>query len=384
MIAIQASAARAAANVPIRLRAAGRAAVSTVARRFALDRQIEFWLREIDSSWSLRGPRARVVEVRDETHDVKTFVLAPNRRWPGHRAGQFVTVDVEVDGVRMTRCYSLSSAPGGRHVAITVKRKSAGRVSTWLHDHLRRGDGLAIGMPAGDFVVPTPPPRKILLLSGGSGVTPVMSILRDLAARNEIADLVFVHAARSARDVIFSAELEQLAEFHPGIRLAIVLEDSALDEDAVFGGRLDAAKLLSIVPDLAQRETWLCGPPGMLDALSPIWTDGGIAERLRVERFLPPPLPSLPAGATAAKICLTLLNSGRRLQADGSGTLLDQLERAGERLAYGCRLGICNTCRCRKRAGIVENTRTGDISSEGEEDIRLCVSRARTDLELAL
>jgi stearoyl-CoA 9-desaturase NADPH oxidoreductase len=379
MIAIQASAARAAANVPVRLLAAGRATVRTVARRFALDRQAEFWLREVDSSWSLRGLRARVVEVRDETHDVKTFVLGPGRRWPGHRAGQFVTVEVEVDGVRMTRCYSLSSAPGDRHCAITVKRVSEGRVSSWLHDHLQRGDALAIGRPAGDFVLPSPTPEKLLFLSGGSGVTPVMSILRDLADRKAIRDVVFVHAARSARDVIFGAELEQLAARHPGLRLAIVLED-----DAARGGRIDAAKLLATVPDFALRDTWLCGPPGMMDALSPIWTTSGIAERLRVERFVPPPLPTLTAGATPASVAVTLLRSGRRVETHGSGTLLDQLERAGERPPYGCRLGICNTCRCRKRAGIVENARTGEVSSEGEEDIRLCVSRARTDLELAL
>jgi ferredoxin-NADP reductase len=378
MIAIQASAARAAANVPVRLRAAGRAAVGTVARRFGLDRQTEFWLREIDSSWSLRDLRARVVEVKSETHDVKTFVLAPNRRWPGHRAGQFVTVEVEVDGVRMTRCYSLSSAPGDRHCAITVKRVTDGRVSSWLHDHLQRGDGLAIGRPAGDFVVPSPIPERLLLLSGGSGVTPVMSILRDLVNRKAIRDVVFVHAARSARDVIFAAELEQLAGRHPELRLAIILEDDAV------GGRIDAAKLFAIVPDFDHRQTWLCGPPGMMDALSPIWTSAGITERLRVERFVPTPLPAPAMGTAPGQIALNLLRSGRRIETDGSRTLLDQLERAGERPAYGCRLGICNTCRCRKRAGIVENALTGAVSSEGEEDIRLCVSRARTDLELAL
>jgi ferredoxin-NADP reductase len=254
-----------------------------------------------------------------------------------------------------------------------------GRVSAWLHDHLQRGDALAIGRPAGEFVVPSPIPEKLLLLSGGSGVTPVMSILRDLADRKAIRDVVFIHAARSARDVIFAAEVEQLAARHPGLRVAIVLED-----DAGHGGRIDAAKLSAIVPDFESRESWLCGPPGMMDALAPIWTSAGIADRLRIERFVPPPLPPSAKGAPPARVALTLLRSGRRIETDGSGTLLDQLERAGERPAYGCRLGICNTCRCRKRAGIVENAHTGAISGAGEEDIRLCVSRARTDLDLAL
>ena len=121
-----------------------------------------------------------------------------------------------------------------------------------------------------------------------------------------------------------------------------------------------------------------------MDALSPIWTRMGIAERLKLERFVPAPLPAPATGTALEQVTLTLVDSGRRIRTEGSGTLLEQLERAGERPAYGCRLGICNTCRCRKRAGTVENALTGDVSSEPEEDIRLCVSRARTDLELAL
>ena len=140
-----------AANVPLRLRRAV-AAASTLARRFALDRQVDFWLRELNPVWSYQRLRARVVDVLHETHDVKTFVLLPNGHWRGHRAGQFVTVEVEINGVRMTRCYSLSSAPGGRKCAITVKRAAGGRVSSWMHDHLQRGDVLALGTPSGEFV----------------------------------------------------------------------------------------------------------------------------------------------------------------------------------------------------------------------------------------
>jgi ferredoxin-NADP reductase len=326
----------------------------------------------------------------DETHDVKTFVLAPNRRWAGHRAGQFVTVEVEVDGVRTVRCYSLSSASsasGGAHVSITVKRVGGGRVSSWLHDNLKRGDVLRLGGPAGEFVLPESPPRKLLLLSGGSGITPVMSILRDLSARGAVHDVVFIHAARSARDVIFGVQIDELARRHPGLRVVIVREDAS----GSLGGRLDAAKLVAIVPDLAVRETYLCGPPGMMAALSPIWTDANIAHRLKIERFVPAsgiaPLTSgvaPPEGSRPAKFELSLVRSGRNVSVNGSGTLLEELERAGERPVYGCRLGICNTCRCRKRSGVVEDIVTGAVSTGADEDIRLCTSLARTDLELVV
>jgi ferredoxin-NADP reductase len=361
------------------IRAAALTTTRTIARHLLLDRQIEFWTGEVNPAWSLRSVRARVVEVIAETHDVRTFVLAPNALWPGHRAGQFVPVEVEVDGVRTERCYSLSSAPGEKEIAITVKRVHGGRVSSWMHDHVRRGHILRLGMPAGDFVLSVVAPPKLLLLSGGSGVTPVMSILRDLSRWNAVDDVLFLHAARSRRDVVFDRALQALAARHSGLRTVFVFED-----DATRGGRLDCAKLRDAVPDLAERETMMCGPAGMMEALAPVWTDAGIGHRLKTERFALPPRLSAPQGEPPAKVKVSLLRSGRTVTTDRSETLLEQLERGGERPAHGCRMGICNTCVCRKRSGVVEDIVTGAVSSEPDQDIRLCVSRARTDVELVL
>jgi stearoyl-CoA 9-desaturase NADPH oxidoreductase len=361
----------------IALQPAAASAARTFARRVARSRQVAFWMREVDPAWSLDTLRARVVDIVAETHDVRTFVLSPNRLWPGHRAGQFVTVEIEVDGARMQRCYSISSAPGDDTIAITVKRVAGGRVSTWMHDNMRRGDVVTLGMPSGEFVVPVPT-TKLLLLSGGSGVTPVMSILRDLAKREAVRDVVFVHAARSKRDVVFARELERLAIFHPGLRVAFVLEDD------VRGGRLAPSKLRALVPDLADRETMLCGPTAMMEALAPTWIEGGIAHRLKTERFTPATRVEALSGLAPRALKLSLLRSGRSVVTDRPETLLEQLERAGERPAHGCRMGICNSCLCRKRSGVVEDVMTGKLSSEPDVDIRLCVSRARTDVELAL
>src|SRR4051794_30267363 len=119
-----------------RLARAMRQRSKAVARRLFLDRQLEIWTAAVNDVWSLSEIRARVIEVVQETHDARTFVLAPNARWRGHQAGQYVPVEVEIDGVRVRRCYSISSAPGGRHIAITVKRVRDGRVSNWLHENL--------------------------------------------------------------------------------------------------------------------------------------------------------------------------------------------------------------------------------------------------------
>ncbi|MEO7327345.1 MAG: flavin reductase family protein, partial [Minicystis sp.] len=259
---------------------------------------------------------------------------------------------------------------------ITVKRVRGGRVSSFLHDHVSAGAVLGLGAPAGDFVLPERVPAKLLLLSGGSGVTPVMSLLRDLSARGAVGDVVFLHVARSAADVIFRRELSMLAERHLGLRVVL-----RLDDDATDAGPLDEARLRRLVPDFTERETFLCGPPGMMDALTRLWESSGALPRLRSERFVA----ARPATVveSGAPVELRLSRSGRSVTSS-AGTLLEQLERAGERPAHGCRMGICQTCRCQKRSGTVEDLLTGAVSSEPDQEIRLCVSIARSDLDLAL
>lgn len=359
---------------------AGRRLASGLARRLLLDRQAEFWLGELDPTWSLGEIRARVAAVVEETPDTKTFVLHPNRAWRGHVAGQHTTVEVEIDGVRVRRCYSISSAPGDELPAITVKRAPGGRVSGWLHDHLRPGDVLRLAAASGEFVLPQPWPRKLLMLSAGSGITPLMSMLRSAAARGPIEDLVFVHHAHRADDVIFRRALAELAAQHTGLRVLL-----CLSERSSGPGRFDEAQLRRLVPDLAERETFLCGPPGLMERVEGLWSQLGASGRLHLERFVPHAAPArLPRGDRVRGVTVTLTRSGRSVTATDSGTLLEELERAGERPRFGCRMGICQTCRCRKRAGCVENLLTGAVSSEADEDIQPCISIARSDLELCL
>ena len=370
-----------------RMEAAWRTTKQTVAQRLFLDRHARFWARALDRRWAADELRARVVGVVAETHDTKTFLLEPEARWRGHQAGQHVTVSLEIDGVRVRRCYSISSAPTDRLVTITVKRAAGGRVSSWLHDRLRRGDTIRLSAAAGDFVLPRPAPQTLLFLSGGSGITPIMSMLRDLAGKGPIRDVVLVHYARRREEVIFRAALETLAARHRGLRVVLCLDDAP---DGL--GRFDEARLAALVPDFAKRATYLCGPPGLMARVERMWTQAGASGRLRRERFVARALAALPAveggtapAADAARdLQVRLLRSNRTRAVKRRGTLLDELERAGERPPHGCRIGICHTCKCQKRVGTVRNLLTGAVSSEPDEDIQLCISVACSDLELGL
>jgi len=353
----------------------------TVARRLFLDRHAQFWAGRFDGRWALDEPRGRVVAVIDEARDVKSFLLRPSARWSGHRAGQYTTVTVEIDGVRLRRCYSLSSAPSDPLLRITVKRALNGRVSQWLHDRLRPGDILHLAAAAGEFVLPEPAPEPLLFVTGGSGVTPAMSILRDLDARDAVGDVVLVHYARSRQDAIFAGELRELAARHAGLRLAFAFDDDTSGQHA-----FSEAHLAATVPDFVARATYLCGPPALMARVERMWDEAGAACRLRQERFVAPTVATLPrpSGAEARALTVGLSRSGRRHTVTDDGTLLEALERAGERPRHGCRMGICRTCTCTKRAGAVRNLVTGAVSSEPDEEIQLCISAPLSNLELDL
>src|ERR1044071_5064245 len=258
-----------------RLRETVSRVTATAWRRWFFDRHAEFWLRELGTTWSFIAPRARVVDLIDETADTRTLVLDPGRRWPGHRAGQYVPIEIEVDGARVRRCYSISSggaAPGARRIEITVRRVPGGRASTALHQ-LRRGAVVGLGTPARDFVLDAPVPPKLLLVGGGSGITPIMAIIRDLAdrRRGETGEtghardgrgVIVIHGSRTAADAIFGAELASLAARFDWLRI------HARRDDVVESGRLDAQGLPTLVPDLADREIFVCGPIGLIEVVT--------------------------------------------------------------------------------------------------------------------
>lgn len=328
------------------------------------------YLDVIDPLRSGSALRGRIVAVHPETRDAATVVIKTGRGWKTHTPGQFVRLGIDVDGVRQWRAYSLTSDTGRRDgcISITVKAIPGGIVSNHL---VRRGGVGAIvqlDQAAGDFTVGERRPTKILFLTAGSGITPVMGMLRNIA--DDDLDIVVVHCAPTAADVIFGAELQKMATEG---RITLVQRHTEVD------GRLDVAQLQDVVHDLAERQTWACGPAGMLDAAEQHWGALGIADRLHTERFRASVV-AVGEGGT-----VTFAKSATAVDVDGSQTLLDAGEAAGVLMPSGCRMGICFGCVAPLRHGAVRDLRTGDVTAAADGVvIQTCVSAAAGACEIDL
>jgi stearoyl-CoA 9-desaturase NADPH oxidoreductase len=316
--------------------------------------------------------KARVEAVHDETPEVRTLRLRVGRGWVAHRAGQHVRVQVAVDGRLTTRMYSISSAaPGDGCIEITVKAQ--GRVSNALARASKPGTYVSVGLPEGDFVLPDGDPGHLLFVTGGSGITPIASMVRTLAARGALRDLVHIHHARTAGDEIFGRELRAIAAGHPGYRLTIV-------HTHADPRRLSAARLGELAPDWRTRETWACGPAGMLAAVATAFDGAGRAEALHIERFAAALAP-LPANDSGGRV--RFLASRTEARSDGRTPLLRVAEDAGVHAPHGCRMGICHSCDATLVAGCVRDLRTGDLAEPGAR-VQICVCAAAGDVDLAL
>jgi ferredoxin-NADP reductase len=322
---------------------------------------------------SLSQVRARVVRILNETADTKTFVLQPNAQWQGAQSGQFVRLQCEINGRKVERVYSLSSKGGARRLAITVKRQPLGLMSEHLHHQVKVGDVLSISQAAGEFTLPATLPQKILLLSAGSGITPVMAMLRDLQAQQYAGDVLFVHSCSNAEARIFAAHIDGIQADWPQLRVITHYSQTQ--------GRLDTSTLQQVVPDLSERSTWMCGPAVWMDSIHDLWSEQHFPAALQSERFGGAPLRIAAPGAPVAVACES---SGVTFHTPDAQNLLLQAERAGLKPKHGCRIGICRSCQCVKRSGTVENLLTGEVSSTPNELIRICISSARSDVALDL
>lgn len=312
--------------------------------------------------------RGRIVAIHPETRDAVTLIIEPGRGWMQHTPGQYVRIGVDVDGVRQWRAYSLT-CPVDRadgHLTITVKAIPEGKVSNHLVRRVKVGTLIHLDLASGGFVLPQPRPDKALFLTAGSGITPVMGMLRN--AVDELTDVVLVHSAPTAEDVIFGNELRALA-----IEGRIRLFEKHTDTD----GMLDVSELTELVPDFADRETWACGPTAMLDALESHWDRHGASERLNTERFRPTIVTAGEGGT------VRFTESEVTLEADGATPILVAGEAAGMLMPSGCRMGICFGCVVPLREGAVRDLRNGDITTaapnetgSGGVPIQTCVSAA--------
>src|SRR5947209_9749709 len=209
------------------------------------------YLEMINPLWSTRELRGRIEEIKHETEDAATVHIKPGYRWPGHKPGQYLRIGLDIDGVRHWRAYSLTSDPdrGDGLISITVKNVDEGKVSPYLVRHARRGTIVSLGGVEGDFSLAAPPREGLLFISAGSGITPIMSMLRHLDHLDALSDVVLLHSARHTDDVIFGAELRELDNRREGFRLHEQLTREK--------GRMGPADLDRLCPDWRERHAYV-------------------------------------------------------------------------------------------------------------------------------
>ncbi|MBA0048744.1 ferredoxin reductase [Mycobacteroides sp. LB1] len=356
----------------------------------AVDRYLEL----VDPMITWEEARARVVRVQRRTTRSVTLTLRTTRQFKGFRAGQFVQLGVVIDGVRHVRCFSPSCADDAREIIeLTIARRPEGLVSNYLYKHAAVGDVYSITPATGSFTLPNPRPSRTLLIAGGSGITPVISMARSLVGNGYPGTLTILYYAPSAAENPYARELAELAEL-PSVTVHTEYTRAGgqyfgpeqLDAVAPWMSPPQAGGTPSLredqAPAHADTQTFLCGPPSLHEAVGALYAERGISDRLHTEEFtLTTSGTTAEAGgvlrfATSDKGTVTAENDGR--------PILEQAEAAGLQPEFGCRMGICFACSAVKTSGCTRNLRTGDENDDPDQHIQLCITTPVGDVDINL
>jgi ferredoxin-NADP reductase len=339
---------------------------------------VDRYLELVHPMLTVREIRAEVTDVTRTTGDSVTLTLRPTRQWRGFAAGQFVQISVDIDGVRRTRCYSPCSSQhraDGRF-QITVKAHADGLVSRYLHARAHRGMVVGLSQADGTFRLPDQRPEKVLLISGGSGITPVLSMLRTLCDEGFDGDVAFLHYAPRQTSVSCRDDLLELAAAHPNVRLVF----ACTREPGSVSGHFAPEHLATVAPWYRDAHTYVCGPAGLMSAVGDHFTACGLADRLHTEAFTLAPV-AVPASEASGTV--RFARSGTEAPNTGA-PLLEQAEAAGLQPEFGCRMGICFSCTKVKTSGCTRDLRTGEVDADPDREIQLCVSVPVGDVALDL
>jgi stearoyl-CoA 9-desaturase NADPH oxidoreductase len=333
------------------------------------------YLELINPLWSTRELRGRIERIDHETADAATVLIKPGYEWEGHEPGQYLRIGLDIEGVRHWRAYSLTSDPErpDGFISITVKNVDEGKVSPYLVRRGRPGTIVGLGGVEGEFVLPEELPDKLLFISAGSGITPIMSMVRSLEHRDRLDDVVLVHSARTPDDVIFGKELRELEEKHDGFRLH--------EQHTGERGRLEPPHLDDLCADWRERHTYLSGPSEMLDAMNEHWDRHGDCDLLHMERFQPKIGGDIEEGKGGT---IVFTESDCKTECDGATPILVAGEEKGLELPYGCREGICHTCVGTLASGQVRDLRTGEVHGQDGQTIRTCIHAPEGPIEIEL
>ena len=342
----------------------------------------DFWVSKLNPAWSWDRPLARVVERKVEALDTVTLLLKPNAHCGTFVPGQHINVTAEVNGRRTTRSYSLTGIPrrDGR-LSLTIKRVDKGVLSTHLVQHTQVGDVLELGPAFGEMTLPAKPEGEWLFLAAGSGITPLMSLTRSLVAQNMPVDLTLIYWAKTRAELCFVRELRELATQFPRFKLQFVLEKEPQLLQGEESGLISAEQPARVVGDLSAKQVYACGPSGFVDAARGL-TEGQVRS-FAAEGFTPV-APITVADAATATVKVHLAASGRDLEIPTNLSILDALEAQGLKPKVGCRMGVCRTCVCTRTEGTTLDMQSGEQDAQPGIDVRICMTRARTDLTLDL
>ncbi len=333
----------------------------------------------------------RCVQVIDETPDVKTFKFTadPVQRFD-YKPGQFLTLYVPINGSIASRCYTISSSPSRPDtLTITVKRVEGGTVSNWLHNHIRAGSSLEASGPSGAFHLKEEQKSKLLFISGGSGITPMLSMVRFMADVGLNRDICFHHSAQTPSDLIAWQELSLLARQLPGLKLSYNTSKASPDSDTTgqgYKGRISPELLDNICPDLVERDVFVCGPDGFMRSTQELLLNLGLPEdSYNQESFSIAPLP-IPDDMSGASYNIHFSKSGISTEIRGNQTVLDAAEAAGVEVSYSCRAGLCGTCKSGIKKGDVQAPNAMGLSEgdSAEGHFLPCCSYAKSDIEVEL
>ncbi|MFW0791193.1 ferredoxin reductase [Gordonia sp. CPCC 205333] len=338
---------------------------------------VDRYLELIDPMMTWRDMRAKVVGIERRTDRTVTLTLQPTHQWSGHQAGQFIQLSTVIDGVRQSRCFSPANAAdaGAGPIELTVTAHPDGFVSQHLREHTAIGDVLGLSAADGDFTLPDDLGANAVFISGGSGITPVLSMMRTLIANGYTGTITFVHYARTPDDVPYGVELETFATAYDNLDLRVRYTD-------VPGGEFFSPAHLDDIAGLeadGDAQIFLCGPAPLMDDVKAYCADRDIADRLHFEAFTlstPTVDPNEPITGelTFSRSVTSAANDGR--------TILEQAESAGLSPESGCRMGICFSCTAIKKSGCTRNVLTGETDIEADQHIQLCINQPVGDVEI--
>lgn len=346
--------------------------------------------------WDDRLQVLEVISVTDEAPQVKTFTFRSDAQaWFRYKPGQFITLELPKAGGPLLRTYTLSSSPSRPFsISVTVKAQAESIGSRWMFDYLKPGDRVKADGPAGEFSHHNHPAEKYLFISAGSGVTPMMSMLRWMHDCAPETDVAFINCARSPEDIIFRKELQLIGSRMPALSLAFLVEQRSNRETwSGLLGRINATRLQLLAPDFLEREIFCCGPAPFMRTVRAILEAAGFdMAHYHQESFCAPAVEEVPAPfsttertAPAAEAFLLRFSlSGVEASCPPGETVLQAARAAGVRIPSACEFGLCGTCKVKKSSGEVAMSHNGGILDEeiAEGFILVCCSRPLTPIEI--